>query len=118
MTGSWQIARLDEWPDTCALRLSGVQAIGGYAVLLGKGCGTAFAVQEKAPSWSAHIYAWRLGAKGSIVLADAVRHSIITFTYTRMGTGDRAWIGHGPDGQNYELMRDRHPARHKVMSDE
>jgi len=118
MTGAWQITRLDEWPDTCALRLSSVQAIGGYAVVLGKGCDSAFAPQDRQPSWSAGIYAWRPGAQGTIVLADAVRHSIMTVTDTRMGTGGRAWIGHGPDGQDYELIRDRHPNRHEVKGDE
>jgi hypothetical protein len=113
MTGAWQIGRLDEWPDTCALRLSSEQTIGGNAVVLGKGCHDAFALREEEHSWSAGIYAWRPGARGTIVLADAMRHGVITFTYTRMGTGDRAWIGHGPDGQDYELMRDRHPGKGK-----
>jgi len=118
VAGAWQVARLDEWPDTCPLRLTSVQAIGGYAVVLGRGCDTAFAPHDNASSWSADIYAWRPGAKGTIVLADAVRHSIMTFTYIRMGTGEHAWIGHGPDGQDYELIRDLHPGQHKVMSDE
>jgi hypothetical protein len=117
MVGSWQIARLDEWPDTCALQLSSVRAIGGYAVVLGSGCDAAFARQEKGSSWSADIYAWRPAAKGTIVLADAVRHSMITFTHTRMGTGAPAWIGHGPDGQDYELIRTHPPRQHKAISD-
>jgi hypothetical protein len=66
----------------------------------------AFTPDEKARSWSDDVFSWRVNDKGGITLADATRHGLITFVLTSMGTGGRSWIGHGPDGQNYELMRD------------
>ena len=106
IVGGWIVARLDEWPDTCSIRLTKVVTIGGYAVVLGHGCTRAFAPDAKARSWTDDVFAWRPSQEGGITLADATRHSMVTFVSTAMGTGGRSWIGHGPDGQDYEILRD------------
>ncbi len=117
LAGGWTIARLDEWPDTCALRLTKLTTIGGYATVLGRGCTKAFAAHDKARSWTDDVFAWRPTEKG-VTLADATRHTLITFVVTAMGTGGQAWIGHGPDGQDYEIIRDAKKTRSPVKSDQ
>jgi hypothetical protein len=87
--GTWTMDGLTEGSSSCVFQLGVEQTIGGWTIDLPPPCARAFPV--------ASVTAWRVNPdNGDIVLADAERHAVLSFSRTE----DGAYVAHPGDGSD------------------
>ena len=91
MIGIWRVGRDGEGARTCLVKLAPAPVIGGYRVVLGKGC-------RRAIDQAGDLYAWRPGGTGEIVFAAPTRQAVLSFhriaarTYATAGSDDDRYL--------------------------